>query len=193
MNGRAVKDHARHTITAVGSLVQQLRRDSGVSIANLAARSELSPGLLSQMERGQGNPSFTTLIKLAQALDVPVGRFFGGEDEGGAVVRHRERRRLLVAEENLVYELLTPHMRGHLGMVQAQIAAGWSNEDAPFRHPGEECVTIISGRVYVCVNGTGHDLGEGDSMTYDSSWPHWYRNPTDRRAVLIGAMTPPSF
>jgi uncharacterized cupin superfamily protein len=92
-----------------------------------------------------------------------------------------------------VYELLTPHMHGQLGMLRAQIAAGWDNEAAPFIHPGEECVTMLQGELDVCVNGTGYKLYEGDSLTYDSALPHWYRNPTAHDAVLIGAMTPPSF
>src|ERR687890_492881 len=161
--------------------------------ACLAARADLSPGLLSQIERGQGNPSLTTLIKLSQALEVPVGRFFGAQNQAGAVVRRDARRRLQVEEDNLVYELLTPHMQGQLGMVRAEIAAGWDNQSAPFIHPGEECVTMIEGQLYVEINGTGYELSEGDSLTYDSSLPHWYRNATAEAAVLIGAMTPPSF
>ncbi len=187
------EDQAKRAMNAAGALVLQLRREGGHSIAALAAMADLSPGLLSQIERGQGNPSLTTLIKLSQALNVPVGRFFGTPDETGAVVRHDARRRLQVAEDNLVYELLTPHMHGQLGMLRAQIAAGWDNQDAPFIHPGEECVTILEGELDVCVNGTGYTLHEGDSLTYDSSLPHWYRNPTSQDAVLIGAMTPPSF
>jgi transcriptional regulator with XRE-family HTH domain len=189
----AVEDQAERAMTAVGALVLQLRREAGYSIGSLAAAAGLSPGLLSQIERGQGNPSLTTLIKLSQALKVPVGRFFDTKDQGGALVRRADRRRLEVAEDNLIYELLTPHMSGQLGMLRAQIAAGWDNEDAPFVHPGEECVTIIQGQLHVCVNGVGFDLEEGDSLTYDSSLPHWYRNPTSEDAVLIGAMTPPSF
>jgi len=188
-----VEDQAERAMTAVGALVLHLRREAGFSIGGLAAAAGLSPGLLSQIERGQGNPSLTTLIKLSQALKVPVGRFFDTGDQGGALVRRDERRRLEVAEDNLIYELLTPHMNGQLGMLRAQIAAGWDNKDAPFKHAGEECVTVVQGRLYVCVNGVGYELEEGDSLTYDSSLPHWYRNPTDKDAVLIGAMTPPSF
>lgn len=188
-----VDDQAGRAMTAVGALVLQLRKDAGDSIGSLAAAAGLSPGLLSQIERGQGNPSLTTLIKLSQALKVPVGRFFNTQDQGGALVRREDRRRLEVAEDNLVYELLTPHMHGQLGMLRAQIGAGWDNEDAPFQHPGEECVTVLQGRLHVCINGIGYDLAEGDSLTYDSSLPHWYRNPTSEDAVLIGAMTPPSF
>ncbi len=187
------RDQAKRAITAAGALVLQLRRDAGYSIATLASLADVSPGLLSQIERGHGNPSLTTLIKLSQALRVPVGRFFGGGDEAGALVRRDQRMRLQVEEDNLVYEMLTPHMHGQLGMVRAQIAAGWTNEDAPFVHVGEECVIVTAGSLFISVNNTGYHLAEGDSLTYSSSLPHWYRNATKTDAVLIGAMTPPSF
>lgn len=182
-----------HTMTQVGVLVQQLRREAQMSIATLAERAELSTGLLSQIERGIGNPSFTTLIKLSHALQVPVGRFFGGPDRAGSLVRQEDRRRLMLSENNLIYELLTPHMHGQLGMIKAHIAAGWSNEEAPFVHEGEECITVVEGELVVCISSTHYTLTEGDSLTYKSSLPHWYRNAADHRAVLIGAMTPPSF
>jgi transcriptional regulator with XRE-family HTH domain len=182
-----------HAMSQVGELVQQLRREAQMSIATLAERAELSTGLLSQIERGIGNPSFTTLIKLSQALQVPVGKFFGGPERAGSLVRQEDRRRLLLSENNLIYELLTPHMHGQLGMIKAHIAAGWSNEEAPFVHEGEECITIVEGELVVCISSTQYTLTEGDSLTYQSSLPHWYRNATNRRAVLIGAMTPPSF
>ena len=188
-----VEDQAERTMTAAGALVLRLRHDAGYSIGALAAEANLSPGILSQIERGQGNPSLTTLIKLSQALRVPVGRFFNTADQGGAVVRRDARMRLEVSEDNLIYELLTPHLQGQLGVLRAQIGAGWDNEDAPFRHPGEECVTVLQGQLFVSINGRNYDLEEGDSLTYDSSLPHWYRNPTSQDAVLIGAMTPPSF
>lgn len=181
------------TMSEVGVLVQQLRREAQLSIATLAERAELSTGLLSQIERGIGNPSFTTLIKLSQALQVPVGRFFGGPERAGSLVRKEDRRRLMLSENNLIYELLSPHMHGQLSMIKAHIAAGWTNEQAPFVHEGEECITITEGELIVCISSTTYTLTEGDSLTYDASFPHWYRNPTDRRAVLIGATTPPSF
>lgn len=181
------------TMQAVGALVRRLRDDARLSLASLAATAGLSPGLLSQIERGMGNPSFTTLIKLAHALDVPVGRFFVSEKKTGALVRAGEHPRLLLAEENLVYELLTPHMNGRFGMIRAQVAAGWSNETEPFMHEGEECVTITRGILRVTIAGDPYELREGDSLTYEAGLPHWYHNPSEQDAEIIGAMSPPSF
>ena len=184
---------ASPTMQAVGALVRRLRMAAQMSLASLAAAADLSPGLLSQNERGMGNPSFTTLIKLAHALDVPVGRFFVSEKKTGALVRAGEHPRLLLAEDNLVYELLTPHMNGRLGMIRARIAAGWSNEAEPFLHEGEECVMVTRGELWITIAGDQYVLTEGDSLTYDAGLPHWYHNPRDQDAELIGAMSPPSF
>lgn len=181
------------TMQAVGALVRRLRVESKMSLAALAVEAELSPGLLSQIERGMGNPSFTTLIKLAHALRVPVGSFFVSEKRTGALVRAGEHPRLLLAEQNLVYELLTPHMNGKLGMIRAKVAAGWSNESEPYVHEGEECVMISHGELRITVGNELYVLQEGDSLTYDPSIPHWYFNSTKHDAELIGAMTPPSF
>jgi transcriptional regulator with XRE-family HTH domain len=181
------------TMQAVGALVRRLRVEARLSLATLAASAELSPGLLSQIERGMGNPSFTTLVKLAHALNVPVGRFFVSEKKAGSLVRAGEHPRLLLAEDNLVYELLTPHMNGRLGMIRARVNGGWNNESEPFIHDGEECVLLVRGELRVTIAGDLYVMNEGDSITYDASLPHWYHNPTEHDVEIIGAMTPPSF
>jgi transcriptional regulator with XRE-family HTH domain len=180
----------------LGDIVRSLRSGAGWSLNTLAGVSGVSSGLLSQIERGNGNPSYSTLIKLAQALGVGVGEFFGGQDpqpKRVELVRAESRRRLLLSEHDLVYELLTPSLNGQLGMIRAEIGADWSNESAPFRHDGEECVTVVEGALIVVVGGERYELVVGDTITYDASVPHWYENATARPAVLIGAMTPPSF
>ncbi|MFD1713111.1 helix-turn-helix domain-containing protein [Amnibacterium flavum] len=180
----------------LGQIVRIHRVASGLSLNALASASGVSAGLLSQIERGNGNPSYNTLIKLAHALGVRVGDFFGGQDPEpklAGLVRADSRRRLLLSEHDMVYELITPSMNGKLGMIRAQIAAGWSNETVPFQHEGEECIVVVEGALVIVVGSDRYELALGDALTYDASVPHWYANVTDEPAVLLGAMTPPSF
>lgn len=180
----------------LGRIVRTYRVEAGLSLNALAASSGVSAGLLSQIERGNGNPSYNTLIKLAHALGVRVGDFFGGDDPEpklAGLVRADSRRRLLLSEHDMVYELLTPSMNGRLGMIRAQIAAGWSNETVPFLHEGEECIVVVEGALLIVVGAERYELSLGDALTYDASVPHWYANVTEQPAVLIGSMTPPSF
>ncbi|MFK5647754.1 helix-turn-helix domain-containing protein [Ornithinimicrobium sp. LYQ121] len=180
----------------LGQIVREFRANAGLSLNALAAESGVSAGLLSQIERGNGNPSYNTLIKLAHALGVRVGDFFGGHDPEpklAELVKADSRRRLLLSEREMVYELITPSMNGRLGMIRAQVASGWSNESVPFMHEGEECVLVVDGSLVVVVGSERYELAEGDSLTYDASVPHWYANEGDRPAVFVGAMTPPSY
>jgi len=60
----------------LGERIRRQRMKSGLKSMELAEKSGLSPGFISQMERNLVNPSISTLKKIADALDVPVGSFF---------------------------------------------------------------------------------------------------------------------
>jgi mannose-6-phosphate isomerase-like protein (cupin superfamily) len=110
------------------------------------------------------------------------------------VVRADQRKRLhLPTEDGLIYELLTPDLGGKLEVLRSQIPAGFNNRDRPFQHAGEECVHLLSGTLQVGIAGRRYELAEGDSITYDSSVPHWWVNASGAGAEIIGAVTPPSF
>lgn len=179
----------------MGAMVRKLRRERGLTVESLAATAGISAGLLSQLERGIGNPSFGTLFKLAYTLEVPLGTFLSdpADTADRKVVRKRERRRLELPGEALVYELLTPDLQRDLQVLLAKISPGFDGAGQPFRHPGEECEHVLSGRIEIVVGDEMYELSEGDSITYDSSLPHWYRNPADEWAEIIGAVTPPSY
>jgi transcriptional regulator with XRE-family HTH domain len=181
-------------LTILGRTLQKARKERGFTVGQLSTRAGVSAGLISQLERGWGNPSFQTLSRLAEALGVPLGTFLQGSTEPTQmVVRARRRKKLVLPEDHLVYELLTPGLGGALEVLRTQVPAGWSNKDRPFSHRGEECVHLLEGRLQVTVGADVFELDEGDSITYDSAVPHWWANDTERDAVIIGSVTPPSF
>jgi transcriptional regulator with XRE-family HTH domain len=181
-------------VVRLGQVLRQTRATAQLSVEALAAAAGVSAGSISQLERGRGNPSFLTLRRLAAALDVPLGHFLQGPDSGQMVVRADRRKRLqLPTEPGLVYELLTPGLGGSLEVLRSQIPPGFDNRDQPFKHAGEECVHLLSGAMLIGIGGRRYELDEGDSITYDSSVPHYWVNAADAVAVIIGAVTPPSF
>ena len=186
-------------VASVEGLGRRLRkaRSGRFTVRQLADAAGVSAGIISQVERGQGNPSFRTLYRISQALDLRVGDLIDGQQRpeaaGAAVVRADHRKRLQLGAQGLVYELLTPNLQGHLEMLLTRVSAGFSNENAPFRHEGEECVLLLDGSLEVKVGEVMYQLDTGDAITYDSGLTHWWRNPTDTQALIVGAVTPPSF
>lgn len=180
-------------VLGIGRVLQRVRRSRGLTVGELSQRASVSAGLISQLERGRGNPSFLTLSRLAEALEVPLGHFVQGPDSTSKVVRANARKKLVLPSDRLVYELLTPSLQGSLELLRTTVPPGWSNRECPFAHSGEEAVHLLSGRLEVTVGDEPWLLEEGDTITYDSSVAHWWVNPTEQAAVIIGAVTPPSF
>ena len=58
---------------ALGEAIRQLRRKSGVTQASLAEDADLTAATLSLIERGQANPTWDTVKKIAEALGVSMG------------------------------------------------------------------------------------------------------------------------
>jgi transcriptional regulator with XRE-family HTH domain len=190
---------AEVVVASIGARLRQARGDR-YSITTLAQMANVSAGRISQIERGTANPSFATLWRLTKALDIAFGTFFDTDAEHtyplqtlGHLVRKDERKRFSVPRDGLYYELLTPNTRGKLEVYVFTAPAHFDNSKAPLQHDGEELLYLMSGILTVHVGPEAHELREGDSITYDSSIPHYTRNLTDRPATAIGVVTPPSF
>ena len=60
----------------IGNKLKELRVLKGLTQEELADRSELSKGFISQLERNLTSPSITTLMDILQCLGTSIGEFF---------------------------------------------------------------------------------------------------------------------
>lgn len=180
-------------VDLIGQRIARERALRGLSIEDLARRARISTGLLSQIERGIGNPSLGTLLGLAGALEIPMGAFFeGAPSESDMVVRPATRKRLAFGDQALVYELLVPDLQGSLSMLRIELPPAFSNEEKPFSHVGEEAELVLEGCLEAHVGERVILLNAGDSIRFNSGIPHWFRT-FQERVIVVSAMTPPSF
>ena len=62
----------------IGKKLKELRLQNDLTLRDLASRSELTKGFLSQVERGQTTPSIATLEDILEALGSNLSEFFPG-------------------------------------------------------------------------------------------------------------------
>ncbi|MBI3763910.1 MAG: helix-turn-helix transcriptional regulator, partial [Chloroflexi bacterium] len=91
----------------IGARLRKRRKELGLSLRELGARTELTAGFLSQVEKDQASPSLASLQRIATALEVPMFYFHGNAARPSPVVRAAERRKLYFPDTHIVYELLT--------------------------------------------------------------------------------------
>ncbi|MDE0804525.1 MAG: helix-turn-helix transcriptional regulator [Acidimicrobiales bacterium] len=69
------------TSETLGTRLRARRRAEGLTLAEVAERSELSLPYVSNLERGRGNPTIEALQALARALGTTLGALVGDEAE----------------------------------------------------------------------------------------------------------------
>ncbi|WP_448256518.1 helix-turn-helix domain-containing protein [Microbacterium aurum] len=192
---RAADPDQSRAVEALGAAVRGGRRRLGLSVQALAERAGVSFGLVSQLERGLGNPSLQSIQRLATALGLPIGQLLDAPIDDLAVVP-AGRRYLMPpatgapADQQAVRELLTPRGESALQLIRSTLPPGFSNEERPFRHIGTETVTVESGVLIVAQGERRVVLSAGDTVTYGCSEPHWWANGDDGPTVVLGAVTP---
>ncbi|WP_267274900.1 cupin domain-containing protein [Arthrobacter sp. CDRTa11] len=180
-------------ITHLGAMVKQ-QRLGRFTVEELAERAGISAGLISQIERGIGNPSFATLLRLANSLDLPLASMFTDPNDGEdhMLVRRADRRRIEIPSQGIIMELIVPDAERKLGVITMTIPANFDGSHVPHSHEGEECVILQAGTLVATIGGRDFVLETGDSLTYDASLPHWWSNHTSSAAVMLAISTPPS-
>ncbi|MHC2349731.1 helix-turn-helix domain-containing protein [Bradyrhizobium barranii] len=111
----------------LGETVRLLRQRAGLSIQDVATKTGLSNGMISQLERARAMPSIRTLRLLSIALDVPISYFFETTDPADVqryIVRKNSRRLLRLTASGVVKEALTPADQGQLELYELTLNPG---------------------------------------------------------------------
>lgn len=163
----------------LGARIRQERQAAGLTVRKLAARIEVSPSLISQIERGRATPSVATLWSIATELGLPVGDLFNDAEAAlgagsSTPVQLRETRTAITLAGGVRWERLTPTPEHEFDFVYVVYPAGSEScpPDALSQHGGKECGYVISGKLGVQVGFEEYALRSGDSISFESHRPH---------------------
>ena len=161
----------------IGARLREARKREHLSLAELATRTELTKGFLSQVERDLVSPSVGTLMRLCDVLRISVGELLTGSD--GPVVRAADRPEIGFGGEGVREFRLTPSGERRILVLQSDIAPGGGSGDEPYRLVSEaEFVHVLDGTLDIEVEGASHRLAAGDSLTFDAAAAHRWANPS---------------
>jgi len=183
----------------IGVKLRGIRAQRGLTIEQLAQMSELSVGLLSQIERGKSNPSMRTIQRLKRALGVNLWELLqdvpavnpdtqpGLAVEVNYVRRKENRLRLVVGESRMVKDLLSPRNDSSLLFMIITLPPRGQSEDAVIGK-GEKAGMVIEGKLRLTVGESSFELKAGDSFQFPSTQMHSLSNPSDEPTKLLWIM-----
>jgi transcriptional regulator with XRE-family HTH domain len=193
----------------LGSRLRAERERLEISLRELARRIEVSPSLISQIERGLAMPSVSTLWLLATELGLTIDELFasseraaapaagtGGPAEkvadapGGPVQRRDGRKRIRLAG-GVQWERLTAQPDEEVEFLHVVYPPGAEScpPDSMFRHGGKEYAYVLSGRLGLQIGFESYELEAGDSVSFNAQMPHRLWAIGDEPAAAIWVVT----
>jgi DNA-binding transcriptional MerR regulator/mannose-6-phosphate isomerase-like protein (cupin superfamily) len=173
-----------------GLRFRRLRHGRNLSLAQVASATGVSVGFLSALERGQMSASIGT-CGASRATIAPIF-FLSSSLPGQFQTRAPNRAQILETTKGVRMELLAwgnTAMEPHLFRIKP---GGGSGES--YTHEGEEFLHILRGEFEIWVNTDEHyRMKPGDSLYFQSSTPHRWRNPGKTESWLLWINTPPTF
>jgi DNA-binding transcriptional MerR regulator/mannose-6-phosphate isomerase-like protein (cupin superfamily) len=176
---------------SLGLRFRRLRQRRNLSLAQVAGATGVSVGFLSALERGQMRASIGTLRRIARYYRTNILSFFEPAKDNSRLVRPAERK-ILETTKGVRMELLAwgnTAMEPHLFRIKAG-----GNSGESYTHEGEEFLHILRGQFEIWLNQDEHYLLQpGDSLYFQSSTPHRWKNPGKTESWLLWINTPPTF
>jgi transcriptional regulator with XRE-family HTH domain len=187
-------DSAARTLAAIGIRIREVRQAREMTLQALADACELSPSMLSLVERGRASPSIGSLIVIANALRVPMSELIANQvvDDEALIVRANDQRAVETAT-HVVRRLIKEDRTRGISLAINEYAPHTGAAEKPITHDGFEYGFVLEGSLTVEVDGTLHLMERGDLISYSSRRPHRIRNNGDKpvRTLWINMLRDP--
>ncbi len=182
----------------IGSRLQEIREERGLSQRELASRAGLTNGTISLIEQNKTSPSVASLKSLLDAIPMSIAEFFAtievtnepkifyGSDEFTEVAPQTGTGAVSLRQ-------LGDASTHTLQLLDETYPPGADTGPELLSHVGEEAGIVVSGQIEITVGDQFRVLHIGEGYLFDSRQHHRFRNTGTKVCRIVSACTPPSF
>lgn len=179
---------------ALAQAVRARRQALGLSLDQLCAQAAVSKGALVALENGDANPTFGTIVRIADALRTPVSMLFETpEPVSVLVVAHASLPAFWQGAKGGYARLL-------LTVPGVSPVEYWSwllhpgEEYVSHPHPGgvREVITVVSGTLLLTIDGETQEIPAGTTALFAADQAHTYAADGECCAFLMQVHLPVS-
>lgn len=177
----------------IGEKIKSLRRKMDLTQEELAHRSELTKGFISQLERDLNSPSVDTLADVLEALGTNLGEFFSEEKEEQIVFKEEDF--FVGTNEKLGHQMkwIVPNsVKNEMEPILLILDKnGESRRYAP--NEGEEFAYVLEGKIKLYYGDEEYILKQGETFYIFSDLERYIKNINNGESKVLWISNPPNF
>lgn len=176
----------------IGKRIQQYRKKNGLTLEELASRSELSKGFLSQVERDLTSPSIATLSDIVEALGISLAEFFNDSKEKEKFIFTQDDAFVDDQGGSRVHWIVPNAQKNDMEPILLELDP--NQQSAVIEpHGGEEFGYVLQGRISLFIDGKRYSVKKGNTFYLRGTHSHYLKNETKNEVSVLWVCTPPIF
>lgn len=175
----------------IGKKIKDLRLKNGLTLEELASRSELSKGFLSQVERDLASPSIATLNDILEALGANLSDFF---------IEEKIEKNIFCKDDFFVddkedYKVSWIIPNAQKNMMEPIIIELEKNQKSMILkpHEAEEFGYVLAGEVKLVFDDKSDCVKKGETFYLFGDKEHYLLNDNSKKACVLWITNPPIF
>ena len=161
----------------VAANIRRLREENKLSMDELSKLSGVSKSMLSQIERGEGNPTISTMWKLANGMKVPFDALTVRPKSPYEIVKTADMQPLLEDDGKVKnYPVFPDDENRRFAAYYLELEVGGYWESQPHLKGTTEFITVFEGAVEVLCDAGRFSVEKGESIRFKADARHSYRN-----------------
>ncbi|GFI40476.1 helix-turn-helix domain-containing protein [Thomasclavelia cocleata] len=175
----------------IGSKIKRLRQANGLTLEELANRSELTKGFLSQLERDLTSPSVATLEDILEALGTNLQEFFS-EKPAEQIVFKKDDFFINEQDDYIISYIIPNAQKNEMEPILIELDKQKQSMIID-PHEGQEFGYVVQGKIKLIYGDNEFILKKGETFYLKGLVSHYIVNPSETRAKVIWVSTPPLF
>ena len=169
----------------VAKNIRRLREENKLSMDELSKLSGVSKSMLAQIERGEGNPTISTLWKLSNGMKVPFDALTVRPKSPYEIVKTSELQPLLEDGGKVKnYSIFPDNENRRFAVYYLELDEGSYWESEPHLKGTTEFITIFTGKIEIYSDGQRFIVEKSESIRFRADTVHSYKNVGNESAML---------
>lgn len=169
----------------IGNKLKDIRNKRNLSLDEVNKLTGVSKAMLGQIERGQSNPTVSTLWKIATGLKVSFSLFIDENQDDLKVICQNDIDPIIEDNNRMkLYPIFPFDANKGFEIFTIELEPGCNHISTPHNDDVEEYIIVTEGQIEININDKKFILQKGNSIRFMANKPHAYKNINQNKSVF---------
>jgi transcriptional regulator with XRE-family HTH domain len=180
----------------VGEIIKRLRKEKRMTLLELSEKSGVALATLSRIENGKMTGTLDSHMHIADSLEISLPDFYRDLAYSKKQVEIKSKTAatdVFIHDKNAASEMLVSKGTNKKMLpILIRLNKGGVTHREETKTGVEKFIYVLDGNIEALVGDEKYNLAKGDTLYFESSLPHYFKNTGRSEARLISVVSPPT-